>query len=180
MITLITGGQRSGKSTFAESLLKNTDDVVYIATAENRIDDLEFTERIKKHRSRRNKNWRTFENYKNFTQAVGNEKNYLLDCVTNAVSRFMFEFTADKSEVTKTDFDKILNTIKSVFLELIELVHKKNLNLILVTNEVGCAIVPMDALSRSFVDLQGMTNSFLANHADSVYFCVSGIPIRIK
>lgn len=180
MIVLITGGQRSGKSSFAEKALQCFDDVVYFATAENYANDSEMSTRIKSHQKRRNKNWRTVETYKNFTEHLGQEKYYLLDCVTNSVSRFMFEFTENKEKINETDFNKIMSAIKKNFTELFEAINQQNLNLYLVTNEVGSATIPMNSIARAFVDLQGLTNSFLAASADEVYFCVSGIPIKIK
>lgn len=180
MVVLITGGQRSGKSLFAETLLANKIDVVYFATAENQKTDSEMQDRIKKHQARRNPEWRTVECYKNFAQHLGSEKYYLLDCVTNSVSRFMFEFTGHKEKILQTDFDKTLNSIKKTFSDLVKAVKEKNLNLILVTNEVGSAITPMNSLGRMFVDLQGMTNAFIASLCDEVYFCVSGIPLKVK
>jgi adenosylcobinamide kinase/adenosylcobinamide-phosphate guanylyltransferase len=55
-----------------------------------------------------------------------------------------------------------------------------NANLIVVTNEVGCGIVPETDLGRLFRDLQGFANQRLASVADSVYLVVCGIPLRIK
>lgn len=180
MITLITGGQRSGKSTFAETLLKDCNDVVYFATAEMRRDDTEFLERIQTHKARRNKAWRTVECYKDFHRYFGTESHYIVDCVTNAVSRFMFEFTAGKTEILKQDCNAIFLAIQKTFSELIDSVRQRHAHLILVSNEVGSATVPMNALARCFVDLQGMCNSFLAQKADTVYLCVAGIPLKIK
>lgn len=180
MIVLITGGQRSGKSSFAEKILQDFNDVVYFATAENCAKDGEMNARIKTHQERRNKNWRTVETYKNFAKYLGQENNYLLDCVTNTVSRFMFEFTEGREKINEKDFNKIFTAIKKTFTELFEAVNKQNLKLYLVTNEVGSATIPMNSIARAFVDLQGLTNSFLASLADEVYFCVSGIPIKIK
>ena len=94
MITLITGGSRSGKSAYAEKLLDGIDDVVYIATAE--IYDDEMQERVKKHIKRRNPKWRTYEGFLNLEKAVNGEKHYLLDCVTNLISRILFQITGEK------------------------------------------------------------------------------------
>ena len=66
------------------------------------------------------------------------------------------------------------------FSDLIKTVRNKNARLLLVTNEVGSATIPINKVARMFVDLQGMTNSFLATQSDEVYLCVSGIPVKIK
>ena len=180
MIVLITGGQRSGKSSFAEKLLAGIDDVVYFATAEKREDDCEMNKRIQKHVARRNKNWQTIECYKNFSEHIASHKNYMLDCVTNSVSRFMFEYTCTLEHITDADFAKVLAAIQNDFSDLIKTVRNKDARLLLVTNEVGSATIPINKVARMFVDLQGMTNSFLAAQCDEVYLCVSGIPVKIK
>ncbi|PIE98316.1 MAG: bifunctional adenosylcobinamide kinase/adenosylcobinamide-phosphate guanylyltransferase [Treponema sp.] len=178
MITLITGGERSGKSKFAETLLSNENDVVYIATAENT--DAEMDSRITQHKKRRNPNWRTYENYKNFSGSFGNEKYYLLDCITNSISRLLFEVTGTKTKITNEDIERTFVFAQEHFSELLTEIKKRNANLIAVTNEVGSSIIPMHPVSRAFVDLQGMVNAWFAEQADCVYLCVAGIPLKIK
>lgn len=89
MIIYITGGQRSGKSTFAEQLLADKTDVCYIATA--RVDDPEMADRVRKHQARRPASWRTFEGDLDLVSALGEETYYLLDCLGNLVSDFLFD-----------------------------------------------------------------------------------------
>lgn len=180
MIRLITGGQRSGKSMFAEKLFADFSDVVYFATAEKREDDYEMQARIQKHIAHRNQKWRTVECYKSFDTYISTEKHYLLDCITNSVSRFLFEYTGEKSNITDDDFKAVFAAIQKTFSTLLTVVRDKDLDLLMVTNEVGSATIPMHKITRMFVDLQGMTNSFLAAHCDEVYWCVSGIPVRVK
>ena len=80
MIILVTGGARSGKSSFAESLYRNEKDVVYIATS--KIFDKEMKNRVEAHRKQRSITWRTFEANYDLDKAVEKEKFYLLDCIT--------------------------------------------------------------------------------------------------
>ena len=97
MITLVTGGARSGKSTFAESLYENDKDVVYIATAKA-LDD-EMKERVKHHQNSRPKQWRTYEGNYNLSNAIRTEKNYLLDCITVLTSNIMYDMSKDEENI---------------------------------------------------------------------------------
>ncbi len=178
MIILITGGSRSGKSVYAERLLKEHDDTVYIATAE--ITDDEMQARVAAHIARRNSKWRTYEQYRNLKNAVGCEKFYLLDCVTNLISRTLFDLTKSAQSVTARDMQNVIDASMRELRSLIDAVKKINGTLIIVTNEVGSSIVPMESVSRCFSDAQGIVNAELAKVADRVFLTVCGIPIRIK
>jgi adenosylcobinamide kinase/adenosylcobinamide-phosphate guanylyltransferase len=178
MITLVTGGARSGKSTFAESIFENKEDVVYIGTS--RIMDKEMMERINLHRKSRPEYWRTYEGNYGLVQALGDEKNYLLDCITVLTSNIMFDITQDKEyidyELQRQVENRIIEEIKS----LIEEVSKRDYNLIMVTNEVGDSIVPEHHVSRVFRDIQGRINQRIASLSDQVYLVCCGIPVKIK
>ena len=100
MIVLVTGGARSGKSTFAENIYKGKKDVVYIATS--KAFDEEMKERIKLHREKRPAFWRTFEGNYSLTNALGDEKNYLLDCITVLTSNIMFDMTKDVKYISNS------------------------------------------------------------------------------
>ena len=88
-IILVTGGARSGKSTFAEEIYKEESNVVYIATA--RATDDEMKNRISLHRAQRPKEWATFEGNYRLKDAVDISNNYLLDCITVLTSNIMFD-----------------------------------------------------------------------------------------
>jgi len=178
MITLVTGGARSGKSSFAESLLADKEDVVYMATS--RIFDKEMEERIKLHRDSRPAIWRTFEGNYNLKEAIGEEKHYLLDCLTVLTSNIMFDITKDVEyidyELQKRVEDNVLEEIK----DLIQAVRAKDYNLVMVTNEVGYSVVPEHHISRVFRDIQGRINQRVAALSDEVYLVCCGIPVKIK
>ncbi len=178
MITLVTGGARSGKSRFAESLYINREDVVYIATS--KIIDAEMGERVKLHRESRPKEWRTYEGNYDLQDSIGEEKNYLLDCITVLTSNIMFDISMD---VEYIDYDmqrEIENTVILEIEKLIKEIRLKNYNLILVTNEVGDSIVPEHHVSRVFRDIQGRVNQRIASLADEVYLVCCGIPVKLK
>ncbi|WP_038287954.1 bifunctional adenosylcobinamide kinase/adenosylcobinamide-phosphate guanylyltransferase [Acetivibrio straminisolvens] len=182
---LVTGGARSGKSSFAESLAQksnNENGVLYIATSIPF--DEEMKKRVKKHREQRPSGWTTLEAYRDFDVKLGEvgagKKYILLDCITLMVSNIILEKCIDwnilpenaeceaEQEVT-CEIEKLLSAVKAL-----------DVTFIAVTNEVGMGIVPENKLSRIFQDIAGRVNQMLAKNADDVYFCVSGIPVKIK
>ena len=90
-LILVTGGARSGKSAYAQSLYKDEKDVVYIATSKT--SDEEMRERIRFHQMTRPKEWETIERTYNLHEAVSQSKNYLLDCISILTSNIMFDMT---------------------------------------------------------------------------------------
>jgi len=178
MITLVTGGARSGKSTFAESLLAGKEDVVYIATS--RVYDKEMSERIDLHKKSRPSIWRTFEENYDLYKAIDEEKYYILDCITVLTSNIMFDISKDNEYIDYNMQDEIEETIMLQLEGLISLVNKKGYELILVTNEVGSSIVPEHHISRVFRDIQGRINQRLGKISDNVYLVTCGIPVKIK
>lgn len=178
MIRLVTGGSRSGKSSFAESLYKDKKDVVYIATS--KVWDKEMEERINLHRDTRPKEWRTYEGNCKLKEAVGKEGNYLLDSVTVMVSNIMFDITKDLEYIDYSLQDKIENKVVLELEALIKEIKENNYNLTLVTDEVGSSIVPEHHISRVFRDIQGRVNQRVASIADEVYLVCCAIPVKIK
>jgi adenosylcobinamide kinase/adenosylcobinamide-phosphate guanylyltransferase len=178
LIRLISGGVRSGKSTFAEKLLENKNDVVYIATM-RAIDD-EMDERINLHKKRRNATWRTFEGTYNLVDAVGSEKYYLLDCLTNLISNIMFDVTKDLEIIDYIKQKEIEDKVMKELVGLIKRIREIDGDLIMVTNEVGMSVVPENYIARVFRDIQGRVNQMAAAISDEVYLVFLGIPLKIK
>lgn len=178
MICLVTGGARSGKSTFAESLYNDKDNVVYIATS--RIYDEEMNERISLHKESRPSLWRTFEGNYNLSSSIGAEQNYLLDCITVLSSNIMFDITKDLEYIDYKLQKEVEDTIIYEVKNLIDELNEKGFNLVIVTNEVGDSIVPEHHISRVFRDIQGRVNQQLAKLSDKVYLVCCGIPVKIK
>lgn len=183
-VILVTGGARSGKSTFAENKAKELGkNIAYIATS------IPFDEgtkdRIKKHKQSRPSNWATIEKYKDFKNIDKNNDfinsdTILLDCMTLMVSNLMFDSDID---FDKCGYDEIDNIEKSIFdevNELLKVIEKHNKKLIIVTNELGMGIVPSYRLGSIFRDIAGKVNQYIASKASEVYFVVSGIPMKIK
>ncbi len=179
-VILVTGGSRSGKSTYAENLYDDLDDVLYIATAI--VTDEEMNHRIKLHQNSRNQAWRTLEQYKNLDTIIEatNEKNILLDCVTVMITNLMFESDTDIEVMTQQEIMKLEAYILDQFKRLIDQVRSNHKNIVLVTNEVGSGLVPEYKLSRIFRDIAGRVNQHLASWSDEVYLVACGLPLKLK
>ncbi|NLD88340.1 MAG: bifunctional adenosylcobinamide kinase/adenosylcobinamide-phosphate guanylyltransferase [Clostridiales bacterium] len=177
-IILITGGARSGKSRFAESLLKDMTDVTYIATAI--VTDDEMEERIRLHRQSRPSEWKTTEAYRDIASKLDKSEGYLLDCVTVMTSNIMFELTAEYEKIPPEVQREVEETVKKELLALSARARETGALLVLVTNEVGDSIVPMHHVSRVYRDIVGRVNQYAASLADEVYLTVCGIPMRVK
>lgn len=182
-LILVTGGARSGKSTFAEEKAKECGhNVLYVATSKP-IDD-EMKQRIAKHKAQRPSEWETLEVYKNLEYAISNhiqgKEAVLLDCITIMITNLMLEETFDWDSLTRDKVQEIENSIQHQIERLICLSKVSEVTFVIVTNEIGLGIVPATAMSRDFRDIAGRMNQIIARAADEVYFCVSGIPMKIK
>lgn len=171
---LITGGARSGKSSFAENIYNEIDDVVYIATYVNDDYDQEMSERVSLHQQQRNSNWKTYE--------VNNEmpdiynKNILIDCLSIYTSNMLYKYTKDIEYISYEIQDKIIN---EVVLNIKKLLDNQN-KVVIVTNEVGYSLVPINHLERVYRDILGHINKKIALLVDDVYLVVCGQNIKIK
>lgn len=168
-ITLVLGGARSGKSTYAMHLAAKYTKVAFIATAQAL--DEEMGERIKRHRKARPKNWKTFEEAKELSpllkKITGKFNCLIIDCLTLLISNLILSGQTE---------DKIIKNVNGMLATL----RKTKAHAIIVSNEVGLGIVPGNALSRDFRDIAGKINQIVAKTADEVFFTVSGIPLMIK
>lgn len=182
-LILVTGGARSGKSSFAEETAKAFGkDILYIATSIPF--DEEMRLRIQKHREQRPSHWETVEAHKDFAKhlegRLSDKAAGMLDCITIMVSNLMFERNVDWLKLTSGDMVEIEEAVKVEIDKLLALLKGAAIPFILVTNELGMGVVPENALARLFRDIAGRVNQQIAKAADEVYFCVSGIPMKIK
>ena len=165
-IIFITGGQRSGKSQYAERLaLSLSSNPVYVATAH--VWDDEFRQRVAKHQARRGSEWDNIEEEKFLSRHDLTGRVAVIDCITLWCTNFFFELQ---------DVDKALDTLKAEF----DRFTAQDATFIFVTNEIGSGGVSDNAVQRQFTDLQGWMNQYVAQHADEVTLMVSGIPVKIK
>lgn len=168
MIYLITGGERSGKSSYAQNLaLQLSGSPIYVATA--RKWDADFENRIDRHQKERDERWNNIEEEKYLSKIDFTQKVALIDCVTLWLTNF---FTDHKYDVTLS-----LEEAKKEFLAI---ANQQNSTFIIVTNEIGMGVHAETHIGRKFTELQGWMNQFLASNADEVVLMVSGIPVKIK
>ena len=165
-IILITGGQRSGKSSKAEELaLSLSEHPVYVATAH--IWDEEFRERVTRHQARRGPQWTNIEEERELSRHDVLGRVVLVDCITLWLTNFLSE---------KNTIEQTLQEVKDEF----DRFTSQDATFIFVTNEIGSGGVSENALQRRFTDLQGWMNQYVAQHADEVILMVSGIAVKIK
>lgn len=165
-IILITGGERSGKSTYAEQLaLRLSSNPVYLATAH--IWDEEFRQRVERHQERRGPEWTNLEEEKWLSRHDVAGRVVLVDCLTLWATNFITD---------PLDVDAVLQQLKAEFDRLTQ----QEATFIFVTNEIGMGGVSANALQRRFTDLLGWLNQYVAGKADEVTLLVSGIPVKIK
>lgn len=172
-IILITGGQRSGKSQYAEQLaLSLSDQPVYVATAH--IWDEEFRQRVKKHQERRGPQWTNIEEERTLSRHQLTGRVAVVDCITLWCTNFFFD--RNKPDWEQPSVDEALQAIKKEFDQF----TNQDATFIFVTNEIGSGGVSTDAIQRRFTDLEGWMNQYVASKADEVILMVSGIPVKIK
>lgn len=181
MITLVTGGARSGKSRHAESLVSASPRVLYIATSQ--IFDEEMAARIQHHQQSRPAHWRTEERWQQLDDIItaGNDPQeaILLECITTLVTNQLFAAGGD-SDPDGWDYQALEASVQQQIEALIAACQRCPSPVVLVTNEVGMGIVPENRLARHFRDIAGRVNQRLAQAADNVWLVVSGIGVKIK
>ena len=177
MISIVTGGARSGKSEFAESLIKG--DAIYIATAENFDDEMDL--RIKKHVKRREEssiNWRTVECLKKFDGLSGDEKYVLFDSLGVFISNIMFSKTAD--DLRDESIEETILEVRKELEYLLDWARRNDKEHVIVTDEVGMSIIPESKVARVYRDLIGTINKEVAAKCDRAYLVCMGIEVRLK
>ena len=181
-LTLITGGARSGKSTFGEKLAMDAGGkVAYIATAVAFDDGMK--DRIKHHRERRPAEWTTIERYRDFDKlpedpGFPDADTVLLDCLTVLITNQMMDTGMDFDTVPAETVWDIEADIARDIMTALDLMADKRV--IIVANEVGLGLVPAYRMGSFFRDIAGRINQRVAERADDFYFCVSGVPMKVK
>lgn len=166
-IHLITGGERSGKSTYAESeALRLSGQPVYLATA--RIWDEEFRQRILRHQERRGPEWTNIEEDIRLSKHDFTGRVVLIDCITLWATNYFFDM--------QQDVDQALEALKKEFDTLVQ----QDATFIFVTNELGMGGMSESRTQRLFTQLQGWMNQYVAARADRVTLMVSGLPLTVK
>jgi adenosylcobinamide kinase / adenosylcobinamide-phosphate guanylyltransferase len=167
---LVIGGCRSGKSRHALHLAEQVPgQKIFIATCSPQ--DKEMEQRVLHHKQQRDTTWKTLEEPIFLPEAItiqGLKGNVLLvDCLTLWINNLIM----DDQNAAKIDIHII---------ELIRSLDKAQCPVILVSNEVGCGIVPENELARRFRDIAGFANQKVASCVDHVIWMVAGNPVKIK
>ncbi len=166
-ITLITGGQRSGKSSYAQKLaLILSANPIYLATST--VWDEEHRQRIERHKADRGAEWTNVEELKNLQNITVEGRVVVIDCVTLWSTNFFTEYegnTLQSLEAITSRFDQFV---------------QQDAHFIFVTNEIGLGGISANDLQRRFTDLIGWVNQYIASKSDEVILMISSIPMKIK
>lgn len=193
-IILITGGQRSGKSSYAERLaLSLAPNPVYIATA--RVWDDEFRERVRRHQEHRGPQWTNIEEERQLSRHDVSGRVALIDCCTLWATNYFYDSACENDTFrdendtfsnendtfsngndTFIDVNATLSALKAEF----DRFTSQDATFIFVTNEIGLGGTSTNAVQRRFTDLLGWLNQYIASKADEVVMMISGLNIKIK
>ncbi len=167
MIHYISGGQRSGKTNYAEQqALLLSDTPVYLATS--RIWDDDHKARIQLHKNSRDTRWENIEEEKEISKLKLDNKTVVMDCITLWLTNFFVDNNYDTAAAlaeAKEEFDAFI---------------KQDFNLIIISNEIGMGVHASTDGGRKFADLQGWMNQYIAGQADKATLMVSGLPLTLK
>ena len=167
MIYFITGGERSGKSRYAQELaIKLTAMPIYLATS--RKWDKDFEKRVQKHKDDRDERWTNIEEEKYLSKVDLIHHVAVIDCVTLWLTNFYVD--------TKYNVEESLEQAKEEFEKLARI----DCTLIIISNEIGMGVHAETEIGRKFVELQGWMNQHIAKRANKVVLMVSGIRVNIK
>jgi len=164
MKILYFGGQKSGKSKLAELKTKElckTNKPYYIATYDNSYDDKEMHTKIEKHIKQREDKFITIEQTKDLHKVINSQNTYLIDCMTMWLLNNL-----NKSEEELVAQIEYLNSIDA--------------NIVFVLNDINSGVIPLDKMSREYVDKSGIIGQKLAFICDEVYEVKLGLPLKIK
>ncbi|RAJ10541.1 adenosylcobinamide kinase /adenosylcobinamide-phosphate guanylyltransferase [Chitinophaga skermanii] len=167
MLQLITGGARSGKSSYAQqTALSLSENPVYVATA--KVWDEDFAQRVARHQQDRDHRWSNFETPIHVSELPIANRVVVIDCVTLWLTNIFIQ--------ENNDIDRSL----TIFKMEIDTLAKMPGTFIVVTNELGMGVHAETEIGRKFTDLQGFANQYVARLAEKVVLMVSGIPVTIK
>ena len=167
MLYYISGGQRSGKSRYAQELaLQLSPNPVYLATSRPWDDD--HRQRIARHVADRDDRWTTLEEEKYLSRLDLTGRTVVLDCVTLWLTNFFAdaEYAVEATlQQAQAEFDQLM---------------RQDCTLLVISNEIGMGLHAPTEAGRKFADLQGWLNQHIAQRADRAIFMVSGLPLVVR
>lgn len=164
MKTLYHGGQKSGKSHLAEQKalhLAKDSTPYYIATYDNSYGDTEMLARIEIHQSQRKDAFISIEEPLDLPSVIKDGGTYLIDCI----SMWILNHLEDDIDVLLAQLERIISV---------------DAHIVMVLNDVGSGVIPMDVQSRKFVDYSGIVGQHLARLCDTVYEVKLGLEMKLK
>jgi adenosylcobinamide kinase / adenosylcobinamide-phosphate guanylyltransferase len=167
------GGSRSGKSGFAETLLESEPAVDYVATAAERPDDAEWTQRIHAHRERRPADWRTVETGDVTAVLATSGPAVLVDSITTWLAREMDAAGCWTGAERSGELAERVDALCWAWAVTPRFA-------VAVSDEVGLGVVPETPAGRRFRDELGLLNQRLAAAADAMHLVVAGIPLQLR
>ncbi|WP_286960517.1 MULTISPECIES: bifunctional adenosylcobinamide kinase/adenosylcobinamide-phosphate guanylyltransferase [Arsenicicoccus] len=175
MITLVTGGVRSGKSRYAESLVPASRPVAYVAPGLVPVDgDAEWARRVAAHREHRPACWTTVESADLAAVVAGASTPLLIDCLGTWVTRLVDDAQAWDDPVAAAEAVGLARESLVGALARARADARAGVDVVLVTNEVGWGVVPEHASGRMFRDELGRVNAAVSAIADRVVLVVAG------
>ncbi|WP_165311166.1 bifunctional adenosylcobinamide kinase/adenosylcobinamide-phosphate guanylyltransferase [Vibrio ziniensis] len=176
-VRLILGGARSGKSSFAEKLLKHmrsldsTKQLHYVATAIP-FDD-EMVARIRHHQNQRGEGWNVHESSYQLSETLqqfSSNDIVLVDCLTLWLNNVIYnDGQMRDAHLTRLEIKCLIDVLK-----------RTSADITLVSNEVGMGLVPEGEVSNLFVEFAGLANQWVADVSSSVFFVAAGLPKTMK
>jgi len=176
-ITLILGGARSGKSSYAQKLAEESGkSVTFLATAQAL--DEEMSARIQKHKAERPAHWETLEVPFDIVPHVIEIKSevVILDCITLLLSNILMKFVKDDL----VNEEPFMQAVQKEVNDLLSVIGEANQQWLIISNEVGLGLVPPYQMGRVYRDGLGWANQRLAREAEKVLLMVAGIPMIVK
>lgn len=174
-LVVVTGGARSGKSAAAQRLVErrmqagHAPDGVVVAVFGSAEDDPEMAARIERHRAERPEGFETLEatDPVEWMADVPDGALLLLDCIATLVGLAMTRHAFDAPHEVTDVLDETLASVTGWLAE-------RGGDTVVVTNEVGCGVVPAYASGRVFRDVLGRANATLVSGADAAYLALGG------
>lgn len=168
-LIFVLGGAASGKSDFALQVVGTKKPRAFVATGQGL--DEEMADRIARHQATRGADWTTAEvPIRIAAWFAGQGKAYrtiVVDCVTLWLSNLQGMGVSGSAVTTKVD-------------EMLAAMRGTTARVVIVSNELGLGLVPMEQAARAFRDVAGRVNQQIAAAADEVHLVVSGVPLRLK
>jgi len=168
-VTLVLGGARSGKSRYAESLLRSQPTVTYVAPGPVPDgSDPEWAARIALHQARRPPQWTTLETTELSDVIRAAHEPVLIDCLSTWLTRLVDDIDGWQ------DPERAASHAQEETTRLLEALRSATADIVLVSNEVGWSIVPATASGRMFRDDLGRLNAAVSAASDHVVLMVAG------